>query len=241
MTYLQNLLETFMDMAFLPAFLVLLFLNTVQFLLSLLLGKFIRSRCRLVYENCDEVTKREIFISICTVILNTIVTMVGWWTWQMGWLSPNFGTGWKSLLDFIFLVLAMDLVMFTFHRIGHIPFIYKIMHKMHHLYVKPTTIILFVLNPIETIGFGILWTMVVILWQPSWIAIFAFLLVNITWGTIGHCGAEPFPNWWNSNRFTKYIANASFHMEHHANKSVNFGFYTSLWDRLFGSINIIPK
>jgi sterol desaturase/sphingolipid hydroxylase (fatty acid hydroxylase superfamily) len=95
---------------------------------------------------------------------------------------------------------------------------------------------LFVLNPAENIAFGLLWLGVISMYTFSWTGISIYLLLNVVSGTIGHLGVEPFPDSWLRWPGLRVLAGGSFHAQHHQDIEHNYGFYTLIWDRLFGTI-----
>jgi sterol desaturase/sphingolipid hydroxylase (fatty acid hydroxylase superfamily) len=64
-----------------------------------------------------------------------------------------------------------------------------------------------------------------------------YLSLNLIFGTLGHVGVEPFPKSWARWRIVRQIGTSTFHAEHHLQRQYNFGFYTLLWDRLFGTMD----
>ena len=63
-----------------------------------------------------------------------------------------------------------------------------------------------------------------------------YLILNVVFGTVGHLGVEPIPARWVGMPLIGQVAGASFHTQHHQDKEHNFGFYTLIWDRLFGTV-----
>jgi sterol desaturase/sphingolipid hydroxylase (fatty acid hydroxylase superfamily) len=110
------------------------------------------------------------------------------------------------------------------------------MHRLHHDYDRPRPLTLFILNPVENLSFGMLWLAVITAYSPSWLGMSIYLLLNVLFGTIGHLGVEPFPVWWAKTPVLRYLAGGTFHARHHQDLDSNFGFYTLIWDRLFGTL-----
>lgn len=175
-------------------------------------------------------TATEGWVAAATLLGNTAVTWLGWLAWRQGWIAlrPS-GSVLAALADAVGLLLAMDLAMYLGHRVAHLPPLFAWVHALHHRYrlVRPLT--LFVLSPLEVAGFGAVWLAVLALWQPSWSGMIAYLLLNAWWGAVGHSGVEPLP------RRLPVLTGGRFHADHHLDPSGNFGFYTDLWDRLFGT------
>jgi sterol desaturase/sphingolipid hydroxylase (fatty acid hydroxylase superfamily) len=178
---------------------------------------------------------RERIICLITNILNTVVTYAGFWLWQTGHIAIGMQFSLWAVSDFIILFLAMDFLMYVFHFIIHRTFLYRAMHQLHHQSVDPKPIDLFVLHPVETISFGALWLILLMLYAFNVYAILAYLAVNVVFGLIGHLGLEPLPEKLRIGTPLKFLGTSTFHHNHHQDVSHNFGFYTTLWDRMFGT------
>lgn len=181
-------------------------------------------------------TSREWFICAVTNLLNTLVTYAGFLLWKQGHIIIDMKASWFILADFVILFLAMDFLMYIFHYIIHKTFLYRAMHGLHHEAVNPKPIDLFVLHPVETICFGSLWLMLLQVYTFNIYAIILYLVVNVIFGMLGHLGIEPLPDKMRSHALLKYLGSSTFHHQHHQDVQYNFGFYTTLWDRLFGTL-----
>lgn len=188
---------------------------------------------RPVSEAPEPLTSIELFLAAQTVLLNTLVTFAGLLLWRRGIIEFRNATGWPVLWDFLVLVMAMDACMYFLHRVAHIPVFYQIIHRTHHFYDHPRPLTLFVLNPLECMSFGLLWLLVVSLYDATWLGMSLYLAFNVAFGLVGHIGVEPLPDKWKTAPLLKYISTSSFHAGHHHDKEHNFGFYTLIWDRLF--------
>jgi sterol desaturase/sphingolipid hydroxylase (fatty acid hydroxylase superfamily) len=213
-------------------------MNVGLFLLSITTGQWLvrRFRNRPVTSAPDPIESAEIWLSIGCVLLNALVAVVGWLLWTHGVIVLRDVISWRILLDVGVLLLAMDFLMYVFHRIAHHRLIFPIVHRTHHRYDRPRPINLFVLNPFEVLGFGALWLIVISLYSCTWIGMILYLAANLAFGTIGHLGVEPFPHWLKRLLILKHLGNSTFHADHHQDEHVNFGFYTDLWDRIFGTL-----
>jgi len=178
---------------------------------------------------------KEWLICGLTNVLNTVITYIGYWLWKNGFIGISVDVSWFILIDFLILFLAMDLLMYVFHYIIHKTWLYKAIHGLHHEAVNPKPIDLFVLHPLETVSFGALWLLLLLLWSFNLYAIIIYLMINVLFGMIGHLGMEPLSTALRNKPFLKYLGTSSFHHQHHQDISHNFGFYTSIWDRLFGT------
>jgi len=129
----------------------------------------------------------------------------------------------------------MDLGMYVLHRVAHSRWFYPV-HRLHHEYDRPWALTLFVVHPLETLGFGLLWLAVVVLYGPCWLGLCLYMAANLAAGTLGHLGVEPFSARWSRLPLLREVGTSTFHAQHHLDGQYNFGFYTLLWDRLFGTL-----
>jgi sterol desaturase/sphingolipid hydroxylase (fatty acid hydroxylase superfamily) len=176
------------------------------------------------------------FAAVC-VLFNAIITLAGWWLWTHDYITIRRDIGWRAWSDVLVLLLSMDFAMYWFHRAAHIRWLYPLVHVTHHRYDKPRPLNLFVLNPIEVMGFGGLWLIVLCVFNSSWLGICIYLALNLLFGIVGHAGVEPFPRRWLKLPLLRFVGTSTFHAEHHQQAGTNFGFYTTLWDRIFGTVD----
>jgi sterol desaturase/sphingolipid hydroxylase (fatty acid hydroxylase superfamily) len=52
-----------------------------------------------------------------------------------------------------------------------------------------------------------------------------------------HCGHEFFPRWWYRFPATGWLLTPLFHDQHHSLVGCNYGGFTTIWDRLFGTVS----
>lgn len=213
--------------------------NIGIFIVSLLLGHGLIHifRQHAITEPPPPLSRIEIILAILCVILNAVVAVVGIILWRAGFITIVMDTGWNVILDTLVLFFAMDLGMYIFHRIAHHRLIFPIVHVTHHRFENPRPLTLFVLNPIEVLGFGTLWLLVLVIYSANWMSVFIYLTLNVLFGLVGHLNVEPLPRRWLELPVLNYISTSTFHAEHHMDKEHNFGFYTLIWDRLFGTIS----
>jgi lathosterol oxidase len=62
---------------------------------------------------------------------------------------------------------------------------------------------------------------------------------NVIMGVYVHLGYEFFPRWWHKSWTTKWFITTTFHDRHHRYFNFNYGGYTTIWDRICGTIR--PK
>jgi Delta7-sterol 5-desaturase len=184
----------------------------------------------------EPVSFPDVAVALVNVGLNTLTTVAGLLLWRSGMIEFRTDVGLWALLDVLVLLVVMDFAMYWLHRLAHTRALYPLLHRYHHTFDKPRPLTLFALNPAENLAFGALWLAVLCLYDASWLGMSVYLVLNVAFGTVGHLGVEPFPRAWVGVPVLGQVAGASFHAQHHQDKDYNFGFYTLVWDRLFGTI-----
>ena len=212
--------------------------NVAIFLFSVglcgLLGYLFRDRP--LFDRPQPVTRADLGLACLAVAINTVVAVVGWLLWKAGWIRITHPAWWRTALDLALFVGAMDLGMYLSHRLAHHPWLYRVVHARHHTHAAVNPISLFVLHPLEVLGFGGLMIALLVLLPLSGAAVLAYLTINVLFGTLGHAGVEPFPGAWARLPLVRAIGSSSFHAGHHRTPATNFGFYSTIWDRLFGTL-----
>ena len=181
--------------------------------------------------------RRQWRIAAITTILNTVVTYAGYWLWTHNAIRLTTTFSINILRDAAFLFFAMDLLMYIFHYVIHKTPLYKLLHTLHHEATDPEPIDLFILHPLETLSFGALWLLLLLLFPLNIYGIIIYLIINVVFGMAGHLGMEPLPAKVRQWPVLKYLGTSTFHHTHHRNEQCNFGFYTSIWDRVFRTFN----
>ena len=190
-----------------------------------------------IFDRWEPVRAIEVAAALGSVVLNSAVSLIGWWFWVHGEIQLQPTTVMSTMRDCLLMILCMDFGMYVFHRLAHHPWIYPKMHRFHHRHVVTNPISLFVLHPLEVLGFAGVMTIYLMLVPVSVGGLMAYLTVNVIWGTLGHCGVEPFPAALQRWPILRLLGTSTFHAEHHENLRYNFGFYTLIWDKLFGTID----
>ena len=213
--------------------------NVGIFAACLLLGEWARRAFRRhrVSPPAPPLTGMEVALAVSTVLINTLITAAGMALWRWGWMRLLPNQPWRVLLDSLVLFFAMDFGMYGLHRAAHHRLIYPLIHLTHHQYENPRPLTLFALNPLEVLGFGGLWLLVIVIYPAASLAMVIYLTLNVAFGLIGHLGVEPMPAAWLRLPGLRFISTSTFHAEHHGDKQHNFGFYTLIWDRLFGTLS----
>lgn len=231
---LSGYLQVLWQFSWLQWMIFSLIANIFLYLFSIGLYVFIEKTCRKsqLQEKNHPVTGSDFYLSLLTILCNSFVMLLGAFLWKKGWIVLGQTESVIGITaEVAVLLLLMDFLMYLFHFTAHLPFIYKMLHGKHHEHVSTNFLSLFVLHPLETIGFGLMMLVILIGYDFSVISISIYLLLNLIWGTIGHLNREFFPASFDGF----FVGTTRFHNQHHLDESKNFGFYTSIWDRLFGT------
>jgi len=233
---MQQFLESFTTLHNGLIWTIFLLENILLTWLVLITGRYIQQQLVPQSVTPFTISRKEWLICAGTNVLNTVVTYAGYWLWKQGLIKTPYEISWRIAAHFLLLLLAMDLLMFLFHFIIHKTVLYKAVHGLHHQAIHPKPMDLFILHPLETLSFGALWLVLLIFFPFNIYAIILYLIVNLVFGLTGHLGIEPLPA--NIRRLPvfNWLGTSTFHHDHHEHVGYNFGFYTNLWDRLFGTL-----
>lgn len=218
--------------------------NLGSFTLTLVLGHVLVRRFAPfpVSDPPPPLTNAEVGWATVCVLLNSLVTFAGWFLWRAGWITVRTGGSvFRMLWDALVLLVLMDIAMYVLHRTAHHKWFFGWLHKLHHVYDNPRPLTLFVMNPLEVLAFGGLWLVLLCAYSASFAGIALYLTLNIAFGLAGHLGVEPFPARWATHPVLRYLGGSAFHARHHHDGAVNFGFYTTFWDKLGGTLGPPPS
>ena len=213
--------------------------NALVFALVLWLGRALarHHRARRVTPPPPPLGRAELGYAASTVLINSAVTLAGFGLWWSGHVRLRSDAGLRALCDVPMLLLVMDAAMYVLHRVAHVRRLFPLAHREHHRHAHPRVLTLFVLHPLETVGFGGLWLALLSVYHASFLGVAIYLVLNVAFGAIGHLGVEPMPDRWVRLPGLRHVATSTFHAQHHLYEDVNYGFYTLLWDRLAGTLS----
>lgn len=166
----------------------------------------------------------DLIASIGAIILNAGVGVVGWWLWINGYIHLKSSGVVVSLMDSLLMLAFMDFGMYVTHRLVHHPMLFPLFHRFHHRHENTNPISLFVLHPVEVVGFGSLMIVFLMMFSMSFWGLVTYLTLNVVWGTLGHSGVEPFPKRFKFVAGINLLGTSTFHAEHHEHPKFNFGF-----------------
>jgi lathosterol oxidase len=182
------------------------------------------------------VSRTELALVVSTVLINTVITVAGWWLWRAGLITLSSGFGPGTLVELVALIMVMDILMYAGHATVHLRPLFPWVHRLHHVFADARPITLFALHPLEAIGFGAMWLVVLAVHPFTVWSLGAYAVLNLVFGILGHLGVEPLPPAVRRHVIFRWVATPAMHVGHHVDPRYNLGFYTTVWDRLFRTL-----
>ena len=186
--------------------------------------------------------RNEIIFGVINVAISgTVIGFTTTWLRTHGYISVNPAPAawWVIVAEYALYFVLFDAWFYWLHRWMHNEPFYSRIHKLHHFSTAPNVMTNFSVNPLESFingGFVPLFLLIVPVHEAS----FALVVpTNVLMGLYLHSGYEFLPRWWNKSWATKWFITATFHDQHHKYFTANFGGYTTIWDRLCGTMR--PK
>jgi Delta7-sterol 5-desaturase len=146
--------------------------------------------------------------------------------------------GWAWFWASIPIALLMhDFYFYWAHRLMHLPALYPVVHSVHHLSTNPSPLAALSFHPLEAAieVLGILVIAMILPMHPAALSIVA--LCTILLNVLGHLGYELLPRGFEQSPAGKVLNTATSHNQHHRTFTYNYGLYTLIWDRLFGTVH----
>ena len=171
-------------------------------------------------------TKKDTYNSFVVLIMNILVAIPGYLLFKNGMI--NFLENTHFIRDFLLLFFMFDFIMYVLHFVSHHIWPFKNFHLKHHTHQYFNTISLYVMAPIESILFGLLLTLCAYLLTLNLYSFLVFIFVNWLLGVIGHLNTR-------SIKQPQFFGNPVFHKTHHQYPNSNYGFYTTIWDKIFAT------
>lgn len=168
------------------------------------------------------------------------VALMAWWK-DIGWIRFIPGPAhWTTILwEYALSFFLFDAYFYWAHRLMHKEPYYSWVHKLHHKSTAPVPITSWSMSPIEGVIEGMFTPVFMVVFTIHEATVPFIVPTAMLMGLYVHCGFELLPSWWNKTWLTKWFIPASFHDEHHHYFTGNFGGYTTIWDRLCGTMR--PK
>jgi sterol desaturase/sphingolipid hydroxylase (fatty acid hydroxylase superfamily) len=132
-------------------------------------------------------------------------------------------------------ILSEDTIFFWTHYLFHTPWLYKNIHKKHHVYKQPTGVTAVLSDPIETIQTQFaFWFMPMFVKETHIFTLCLWITIRVYQTIIAHSGYN-FPYISTQYWLPELMPGAIAHDFHHQHGKWNYGSFFSIWDRLMGT------
>ncbi len=178
--------------------------------------------------------RREISFSLSTVVLFSLVGFSVYLGSQAGVFRvyggdmPSVG---HMLAEFAAMVLLHDAYFYWAHRVMHTRWLFRRVHRIHHISRTPTPWAAYAFAPPEAILEANILPLAALLFPLHEFTVLLFVTHMIVRNVIGHAGVELFPSWWLRVPLLRWITTTTHHDLHHSHGGYNFGLYFTWWDR----------
>lgn len=134
------------------------------------------------------------------------------------------------------LFVLHDTYFYFIHRLMHLPFFYKHVHKIHHRSTNPSPWAAYSFHPFEALlEFGIfplfLFTIPIHLTH-----VILFFLAMIAYNVYGHLGFELYSRRFSEGKLGRWVNTSVNHNQHHQHFTGNYSLYFLFWDRMLGTL-----
>jgi lathosterol oxidase len=147
----------------------------------------------------------------------------------------QYGVGYY-LFTFVVLFFFHDAYFYLIHRVMHWRPLFKHVHLIHHKSTNPSPWTAYAFHPLEAVLEGAVISLMSFL-IPVHITVIGLLMAfQIVYNVYGHLGYELFPKGFHRTWVGRYINTSVAHNQHHGKFHGNYGLYTLIWDRLFGTV-----
>ncbi|HEY5921187.1 MAG TPA: sterol desaturase family protein [Kofleriaceae bacterium] len=183
--------------------------------------------------------RREILYSISTAIIFSLVGLGTYHLAQAGVVRvyrdvAAYGWAWW-VASIALAILIHDTYFYWTHRAMHHPWLFKHVHRVHHLSTSPSPWAAYAFAPPEALVNALVAPLVLLVVPMHESAVFVFLVYMIVLNVIGHLGIELYPRGWARRWWTGWCSTSTHHNLHHRDFRGNYGLYFTWWDRMMGT------
>jgi len=180
---------------------------------------------------------REIKYSILTTLIFAIVGLLLGFGRHHGWFKIYAHVADYGWLYYAFsltaAILVHDAYFYFAHRLMHTKFLFKHVHRVHHLSTNPSPFAAFSFHPSEAIVEAAVLPLLLLVLPMHVSAIIAFMFFMTILNVLGHLGYEIYPHGFATNKWSFWNNSSTHHNMHHRYVHCNYGLYFNLWDRIF--------
>jgi len=183
--------------------------------------------------------RHEVKHSLVTLLLGTGNGIAVLLLQQAGYtkLSMNMQgwTGAPLVMAVVGLIAFNDLWFYAVHRLLHHKRLFRYVHAVHHRSVDTNPFTSYSFHAIEALLLGG-WIFPLVILVPMPVAALGVaMVIGSANNLMAHLGYEFLPPWILRVPGLRWMNSATFHGMHHARSHGNYGLFTRVWDRLFGT------
>jgi sterol desaturase/sphingolipid hydroxylase (fatty acid hydroxylase superfamily) len=140
---------------------------------------------------------------------------------------------------FIWMFFLHDTYFYWTHRLMHHPMLYKHVHLIHHRSTNPSPWTAYAFHPLEAVMEAMILPVIAFSIPVHTSALTYYMMFQIGYNVYGHLGFEIFPSKMSTHWLGKWVNTSVAHNMHHKFFVKNYGLWTTIWDRLMGTMH--PK
>jgi sterol desaturase/sphingolipid hydroxylase (fatty acid hydroxylase superfamily) len=182
---------------------------------------------------------RELLYSLRSLVIYGLVGGFMVFSALSGWTAMYFRIerfGWTYFAVSIGLtILIHDTYFYWTHRLMHHPRLFRLFHHTHHLSTNPSPWAAYSFSPLEAFVQAGIAPLVIFTLPVHPLAFSIFMVWQISFNVLGHCGFELYPRWFLRSGLGYFINTTTHHAQHHETNRANFSLYFNHWDRLLGT------
>ena len=144
------------------------------------------------------------------------------------------GWGW-FMVSIVLALLVHDTYFYWTHRLMHLPRLFPLFHRIHHLSNNPSPWAAYSFAPAEAVLQAGIFPLMVMILPIHPLAFVLFTLWQILFNVVGHTGFEFHPRWLMKTPLWFFLNTPTNHVMHHETMRGNYGLYFNIWDRLMGT------
>ncbi len=182
---------------------------------------------------------REVLYSLRSLVIYGLVGGFIVFAYFSGWTQiyhPIEKLGWPYFFVSIGLIILIhDTYFYWTHRMMHHPRLFRLFHRTHHLSTSPSPWAAYSFSPLEAFVQAGIAPLVLFTLPTHPLAFSTFMLWQISFNVLGHCGYELYPRWFVRSWLGRVFNTTTHHAQHHETNRANFSLYFNYWDLLMGT------
>ncbi len=175
---------------------------------------------------------RSMMLFGVTAGLVAIAVLSGWT--RLYFDPAEYGWGW-IVCSVVILIFAHDTYFYWTHRAMHHPWLFRRVHRIHHLSTNPTPWAAYSFSVPEAFVQAGVVPLMIFLIPLHPLALFSFAIYRHFFSVLGHSGFEIFPKWFMRTPLAYFFNTNTHHHQHHEVFNANYGLYFNFWDRWMGT------